>query len=72
MKEFLKITFNLDPKNMLIDTQMHHLHDQKRQTVELPLSLKKICTVFFLKQKVNFSNTGNVKEGMQKYNQRDK
>lgn len=61
MKDFLKIAFNLHPRTMQMDTQMRHLHDQKRWTVELPLSLKKNCTVFFLKQKVNFSNTDNVR-----------
>lgn len=59
MKDFLKITFNLHPRTMQIDTQMRHLHDRKRWTVELPL-FKKIV-LFFLKQKVNFSNTGNVR-----------
>lgn len=38
MKDFLKIAFNLHPRTVQIDTQMCHLHDQKRWTVELPLS----------------------------------
>lgn len=47
MKDFLKINFNLHPRTMQIDTQMRRLHDQKRWTVELPLSLKKKLYCFF-------------------------